>query len=192
MLTDTGTLLSKMIGMYTRNGLNHASIAFDEELTEMYSFGRKYQSNPFIAGFVRENAGSGIFKGANCAILRCVVSTNEFEKIRGKIRHIEMNKKDYRYNFIGLLGIAVNRDIKREHAFFCSQFVATVMNEGDLQMFSVSPNLVQPCHFFDVASLTEVYEGDLQSYLYQARDEEEELAPAQMGMWRHLALRLLA
>ena len=191
MLTDTGTLLSKMIGMYTRNGLNHASIAFDEELTEMYSFGRKYQSNPFIAGFVRENASSGIFKGANCAILRCVVSADEFERIRSKIRYIEMNKKDYRYNFIGLLGIAVNRDIKRERAFFCSQFVATVMNEGDLQMFTVSPSLVQPCHFFDVASLTEVYEGDLQSYLYQAR-EDEERAPVPMGLWRHLALRLLA
>ena len=191
MLTDTGTLLSKMIGMYTRNGLNHASIAFDEELTEMYSFGRKYQSNPFIAGFVRENAASGIFKGANCAILRCAVSSEEFERIRSKIRYIEMNKKDYRYNFIGLFGLAVNRDIKRERAFFCSQFVATVMNEGDIQMFTVSPSLVQPCHFFDVASLTEVYEGDLQSYLYQAR-EDEERAPVQMGMWRHLALRILA
>ena len=69
VLTDTGTVLSKMIGMYTRKDLNHVSIAFDEQLTEMYSFGRKYQSNPFIAGFVKENAADGIFNGANCAIL---------------------------------------------------------------------------------------------------------------------------
>ena len=44
VLTDTGTLLSKTIGMYTRKDLNHASIAFDEQLTEMYSFGRKYNA----------------------------------------------------------------------------------------------------------------------------------------------------
>lgn len=53
VLTDTGTLLSKAIGMYTRKDLNHASIAFDKELTEMYSFGRKQRHNPFVGGFVK-------------------------------------------------------------------------------------------------------------------------------------------
>ena len=56
VLTDTGTLLSKAIGLYTRKDLNHASIAFDEELKEMYSFGRKQRHNPFVGGFVKENA----------------------------------------------------------------------------------------------------------------------------------------
>ena len=32
VLTKTGTLLSKAIGMYTGKEMNHASIAFDEEL----------------------------------------------------------------------------------------------------------------------------------------------------------------
>lgn len=192
VLTDTGTLLSKMIGMYTRNDLNHASIAFDKELTEMYSFGRKYQSNPFIAGFVKENAADGIFQGAQCAILSCKVSAEEFDRIRNKIRHIEKHKEQYRYNFIGLFGIAVNRDIiKREHAFFCSQFVATVMNEGDLKMFTISPSLVQPRHFFDVECLSEIYEGDLQTYLLLKRGKQES-RPVPMSIWKSLAFRLLA
>ena len=54
VLTDTGTLLSKAIGMYTRKDLNHTSIAFDEQLNEMYSFGRKQRHNPFVGGFVKE------------------------------------------------------------------------------------------------------------------------------------------
>ena len=37
ILSNTGTLFSKAIGMYTKKELNHASIAFDEELNEMYS-----------------------------------------------------------------------------------------------------------------------------------------------------------
>ena len=74
VLTDTGTLLSKAIGMYTRTDLNHASIAFDEQLTEMYSFGRKQRHNPFIGGFVKENAADGIFRDATCAVFSYVVS----------------------------------------------------------------------------------------------------------------------
>lgn len=33
VLTKTGTLLSKAIGMYTGKEMNHASIAFDEGLS---------------------------------------------------------------------------------------------------------------------------------------------------------------
>ncbi|MHA6259288.1 hypothetical protein ACXYMX_05160 [Sporosarcina sp. CAU 1771] len=191
VLTDTGTVLSKMIGMYTKNGLNHASIAFDEDLSEMYSFGRKYQSNPFIAGFIKENATERIFQGANCAIYSYRISENEFGRIRNKIRHIEKNKEQYRYNFIGLFGIAMNKGISRERAFFCSQFVATMMNESDNSMFTVVPSLVQPRHFTETACLKEVYEGDLQTYLDLKRGQQER-RPVHVSMWKSLAFRLLA
>lgn len=48
LLTNTGTLFSKTIRWYTKNMLNHASIAFDSDLNEVYSFGRKNPSNPFL------------------------------------------------------------------------------------------------------------------------------------------------
>lgn len=51
VLTKTGTLLSKAIGMYTGKEMNHASIAFDEGLSEMYSFGRRQLNNPLSGGF---------------------------------------------------------------------------------------------------------------------------------------------
>src|SRR6185437_3323434 len=111
VLTDTGTLLSKAIGLYTKNDLNHTSIAFDEQLNEMYSFGRKHRNNPFVGGFVRENAKEGIFRDANCAIFTCKVRESEYDKMRNKIRLIEQDKELYKYNFIGLFGVAVNKGI---------------------------------------------------------------------------------
>lgn len=173
VLTDTGTVLSKIIGMYTGSGLNHASIALDEKLTEMYSFGRKYQSNPFIAGFVKENTTSRIFQGSNCAIYSYRVNEDEFDSVINKVRYIEKHKKQYRYNFIGLFGVAVNKGISRERAFFCSQFVATVMNEENFPMFAVSPNLMQPRHFAETTWLQKVYEGDLQEYLQINREQQD-------------------
>lgn len=41
LLTDTGTVLTKIIRSFTKDPLNHASIAFDQDLNEVYSFGRK-------------------------------------------------------------------------------------------------------------------------------------------------------
>ena len=191
VLTDTGTLLSKAIGMYTRKDLNHASIAFDEQLSEMYSFGRKQRHNPFVGGFVKESASDGIFEHADCAIFSYKVTTEEYMKMRNKIRQIEQTKELYRYNFIGLFAVAVNKDLQRKHAFFCSQFVATIVNESGIQMFTVPPNLVQPHHFTQLTCLKPVYEGELQSYLRIVRGAEE-WVPPKMGMWRHLAVRILS
>jgi len=42
VLTHTGTLLSNLIKLYTKNDYSHVSLAFDEDLNEMYSFGRLY------------------------------------------------------------------------------------------------------------------------------------------------------
>ena len=62
VLTHTGTLLSNLIKLYTKNDYSHVSLAFDQELNEMYSFGRLYTYNAFIGGFVREYLNKGTFK----------------------------------------------------------------------------------------------------------------------------------
>lgn len=172
VLTNTGTLLSKTIGMYTKRDLNHASIAFDEQLTEMYSFGRKRRHNPFVGGFVREDTEERFFKVADCAIYSCQVSDEAYERMYRKVCYVERNKEQYKFNFIGLFGVACNKGITRERAYFCSQFVATVVKEGGLDMLPIEPNLVQPHHFTQSAYLTPVYEGGLQTYLGEVRDEQ--------------------
>lgn len=191
VLTDTGTLLSKAIGMYTRKDLNHASIAFDEQLTEIYSFGRKQQYNPFIGGFVRENVAEGIFQEAECAVYRCEVSMEAYMRIRQKIVQFELNQRDYKYNFIGLFGVALNREIRRKRAFFCSQFVATVMQESEMHRLLTRPSLTMPHHLACLPHMELVYEGCLKTYLNNVRGPQME-RPLRMGLWKSLAFRLLA
>ncbi|MGN7386338.1 hypothetical protein [Sporosarcina sp. SAFN-015] len=191
VLTDTGTLLSKAIGMYTRKDLNHASIAFDEQLTEIYSFGRKQQYNPFLGGFVRENVAEGIFQEADCAVYRCEVTTEAYMRIRQKIVQFELNQSDYKYNFIGLFGVALNREIQRKRAFFCSQFVATIMQESETHRLLTRPCLTMPHHLAYLPHMELVYEGDLKTYLNKVRGPQME-RPIRMGLWKSLAFRLLA
>ena len=60
MLTFTGTTLSRVIKIYTRNDYSHASIALDPELSECIVFGRKKPRNPFIGGFIKEKIDDGV------------------------------------------------------------------------------------------------------------------------------------
>ncbi|TQR19638.1 hypothetical protein [Psychrobacillus vulpis] len=189
ILSNTGTLFSKAIGVYTRKELNHASIAFDDELNEMYSFGRKNKNNPFIGGFIKEDPTNGLFKRATCAIYKCQVTLQDYNRMRNKIRLIERQKELYKYNLIGLFGVAMNIKIEREHAFFCSQFVATIMNECQSSKLHVSPCLVQPHHFEELSSLNLLYRGNLQTYLCSKREKEERI---QVGEWEQFTFQMQA
>lgn len=187
VLSNTGTLFSKAIGVYTRKDMNHASIAFDAELNEMYSFGRKNKHNPFNGGFIREEPTEGLFRSATCAIYKCEATTQEYNRMRNKIRHMEQNKEKYKYNLIGLFGVAMNIKIERAHAFFCSQFVATIINECQSSKLQVAPCFVQPHHFEQHSALDLLYKGNLQTYVYEKRRIEER---AQKNTWKRLAFEI--
>ena len=62
ILTHTGTLLSNIIKFYMGCEFSHVSIALDEQLEQMYSFGRLHPYNPFLGGFVHEYIKQGTFK----------------------------------------------------------------------------------------------------------------------------------
>ena len=75
LLTDTGTWFSRMIKCYTKAPYNHASISLDENLEELYSFGRKVYYNPLSGGFVKEGVDRGVFlykKNTKCIIYKMI------------------------------------------------------------------------------------------------------------------------
>lgn len=165
VLTDTGTWFTKLIKCFTRSPLNHASISFSKNLKETFSFGRKRANNPFIGGFVKEDLNSKLFRNATCAIYRCHVSAVAFEKMQNAIRQMEDQKQNFKYNFLGLFGVIFNKEIKREKAFFCSQFVATILQNGGVKVNSKPANLIRPCDLAESEVTHQVYAGQLHTYL---------------------------
>src|SRR5699024_8190162 len=105
LFTDTGTNLAKLINFFTGQQLNHVSISFDNELREVYSFGRKKPKNPFIGGFVKEDIQSDFLKNSDCAVYVYPISENDYRKIMQEIRSVAKDKDAYKYNIIGLLGV---------------------------------------------------------------------------------------
>lgn len=164
LLTNTGSFLTKLIKLYTKKPYNHASIAFDSNLSEVYSFGRKTARNPFIGGFVKEDVMAGLFKQADCAIYSITVTEVHFQKMNHYLQEIEAQKKHYRYNFLGLFGVMFNKPIKRKNAFFCSQFVAYVLKESNIIDFEKPLSLVAPYDLQSISKFQLVYEGKLKDY----------------------------
>lgn len=183
LFTDTGTVFTKTIKLYTRKPYNHASISFDEELTQLYSFGRKNPRNPLIGGFVKENINEGLFKNATCAVYCLPVETADYYRMQHYISRIEAQKEYYRYNLIGLFAIILNMQLKRENAFFCSEFVASVLKQSDAIDFNTPLSLVAPHDLQTLENLELVYQGKLKDYQKKTMNEHHPgMIEAQTGM----------
>ncbi|TMV50185.1 hypothetical protein FE783_11535 [Paenibacillus mesophilus] len=173
LLTDTGTWLSRMIKAYTKEPFNHASLAFDEDLHEVYSFGRKYESNPFLGGFVKENLLSPLFlddkRETTCAVYCCEVGKAAYERIRHTVKELELREDDYKYNALGLLGVALNFKLKRKNAYFCSQFVSEMFLAGGVALTGKCPEFTTPGDLVKSRHASLLYTGSLRNYQPLAR-----------------------
>jgi hypothetical protein len=175
LLTNTGSLLTKLIKLYTKKPYNHASIAFDQNLSEVYSFGRKTARNPFIGGFVKEDVRKGLFKQADCAIYSITITESQLQRMKYYLQEIEKKKKQYCYNFLGLFGVMFNKPVKRNNAFFCSQFVAFLLKESNIIDFHKPISLITPNDLQTVSKIQFVYEGKLKDY--QNEENTEKICP---------------
>lgn len=164
LFTDTGTYLSRAINYCTKQTLNHVSIGFDPDLTEVYSFGRKRPRNPFMGGFVREDIRSKFLKDSNCAVYAYHFTEEEWDSILRNIKEIEAQKDNYKYNLLGLLGILLQIEINRTDALFCSQFVATVLRDVPSLQLNKPYCFITPADIRDLLGMHLVYQGRLGNY----------------------------
>ena len=167
LLTFSGSVLSRVINKRTREPYSHVSIAFDEELEELYSFGRLHPRNPMYAGFVKEDVSHGTyarFPKTTCAIYSLEIDKEQYTKLMKELTKFILSERRYRYNLIGLMGAAVNYPIERQYKYFCSQFVTSLLNSSGIMLIDKEAGLTAPRDFRECNELSLIYEGNLQSY----------------------------
>jgi hypothetical protein len=175
LFTKTGSFFSQTIGLYTKAPYNHVSISLDKELTELYSFGRKTMYNPMRAGFVKENVNGGIYArwpDTTCELYSLQVNDRQKEKITRVINHFKKNQNHYRYNFLGIAAVPFGKALDRSNAYFCSQFVATVLKIAGVQVWDKPPGLITPEECRCSSKLTKIYTGPLLNYVESLGKED--------------------
>ena len=164
ILTYTGTILSQIVKVYTRREFSHVSISLDENLTKMYSFGRLNPYNPFSGGFVHERINQGTFKrfkNTKTKIYSLEVSEEKYKELEKLIKEMYNEKESYKFNILGLIGILINHQVKRENYFYCAEFVKYVLEQSSIIEL---PDLVKPEDFEKIYGLDEIYKGLLREY----------------------------
>lgn len=168
VLTRTGTILSKLIKAYTNAEFTHVSIALDEDLKEMYSFGRLNPYNPFIGGFVHEYIDSGTFKRFSntvTRIYRLPITDEQYNLIKNNIDYFQVHKEEYNFDIIGLFLNALHIDLHREKKLYCASFVKTIIDNAELEI--ILPTPIKPEDFKQLECLNDtliIYEGLLSNY----------------------------
>lgn len=166
VLTYTGTIVSKIVKFYTKKEFSHVSISLDENLNEMYSFGRLNAYNPFSGGFVHEGINTGTFKrfkNTKTAVYALELTVEQYNKIKRIIKKMEKEKTLYKFNRLGLFAIAVNYKYQKENRFYCAEFVKYLFDNAGIEMNI--PELVKPMDFVLQDEMTLTYEGMLRDYL---------------------------
>ena len=153
VLVHSGTGVSKAIKAISHSEYSHASICFDSSLDKMYSFARKDPRNPFIGGFRYESIGKGFYEQKEIPYAVYVVPCTESQvkKMKKRLNYFIQNQEKFTFDFTGLvtnyLGIVNNP----AHRWFCSRFVADVLNAGAPKNnpYVAEPSLQDPDDFKD-------------------------------------------
>jgi hypothetical protein len=162
IFSKTGTWLSKAIGVFTEGKYTHASISFDSNFNKLYSFGRTNPNNPLSAGFVEENLYGGVykkFKKSICLIYRIKVTEDQYICLQNQVENFITLKSQYKYNFLGLFGVLLNRPLKRDKHYFCSQFVSEILIKSNVYSTNKLPELIKPNDLALIDNKEFVYEG---------------------------------
>lgn len=167
VVTQTGTILSRILKIITGAEYNHVSLSLDPKLRRMYSFGRRHPYNPFWAGFVRESPRAGTFKRfykTDAVVLSIGVDEDTYEELKELLEGMYQRRDEYHYNSVGLVLAAFGLRFRPRNSYYCSEFVSEllkrfkIVNDGELN------EIVKPIHFLALSETSEVYRGRLRKY----------------------------
>jgi len=176
--TFTGTLLSCLIKNISKTPYAHVSIALNDDLKPMYSFGRLNPKTPIFAGFVEENINEGLYAirtNTMCRVYSLMVTDRQYEKLKENIYNVSINRKQYLYDVKALVYLSVNKPRQKDYRYVCSHFVADMLQKSDINILDKEPHEVRPNDFYDLDHLQLEYEGLLCNYYenYKVNDVRE-------------------
>ena len=167
VISQTGTILSRILKLITGAEYNHASLCLTPDLDIMYSFGRKISFFPFWGGFVTESPYFGTFKrfrNTKIILLSLTVDADIYNKIDDLIHNMVINRKKYGYNYWGLWLAAFKIVHKSRNRYYCSEFVRDVLQENNINGADKLCEIVEPMHFINLPDVTRIYCGKLRDY----------------------------
>jgi hypothetical protein len=162
VFSRTGTWLSRSIKIITNSQYTHVALSLDSNFNNMYTFGRLNPNNPFYAGLTIESLHDGVYKrSSSCEslIYKIPVSKNQLDKLIKEINTYYYSDIKYKYNFLGLFAVLLDKPWKRQHYYFCSQFVTELLNKSSIWDSPKIPELTRPTDLIHIKNKEIIFQG---------------------------------
>ena len=192
-LTRSGTLLSNLVYRLTGAQYTHISLAFDEDLSTLYSSTRKNGYTMFPAGPSREYLNRGVFlmrENIPCALYALEVTDEAYIRAKRRTQHMMHHGELYRFNSLGLLLCWMHIRWQRRRHYFCSQFVSEVLEKSGAMELPKDSTLMHPNDYPQLPQLKCLYEGCLAD-LPQRKAMELGETPSMVSIYTGLLVELL-
>ncbi len=155
-LPDTG---SRLIGFLTGSRYSHASIALGNEPENFYSFTLK--------GFRTEHPRGLLKKGYEpfpCDIFTVDVDERTYRKAENMLSSFRDKKDLYHYSVAGLILALIHIPFVISRCFFCSHFVADVLEKSGAMRLEKKSCLYMPKDIVKLKGLSHIFSGTVQEY----------------------------
>lgn len=192
-LTRSGTLVSNLVYALTGAEYTHISLAFDEDLTTLYSSTRKNGYTMFPAGPSREYLNRGVFRlreNIPCALYALEVTDEAYARAKRRADHMMNHGELYRFNSVGLLLCALHIRWNRRRHYFCSQFVSEVLEQSGALALPKDSTLMHPNDYTLLPQLKCLYKGRLAD-LPQRKAMDLGETPSMVSIYTGLLVELL-
>lgn len=124
LLTDTNSSFSKVEKWFLNTSFSHASISFDGTLRDVYAFNDD--------GFVKEDLQKcDLLRNADYSLYTLELTREEWMRGVEAMKEFLDNPKKYKYSNEGLIRLILGKPKEYNHKFFCSEFVAHIINSVD-------------------------------------------------------------
>lgn len=143
LLTKYSDWISNMVYVLCGRGYTHASISLEENTDTYYSF--NYLG--FAVETVSKHRKRGV-KKSKC--FRVEISDQSYENIRQRIHDIEQERSTYKYTRLGVLCCILHIPFHSNRRYFCSQFVAELLEDSGAMQLPRPSNYFLPNHFLSL------------------------------------------
>lgn len=91
-----------------------------------------------------------------------MISDEQYNRLNQIIHKVEATSQKYKFNFVGLVAVALHMKIQRRRAFYCAEFVKYAMKKAQIK--NNLPDIVKPEDFLNLENIRLEYKGALKQY----------------------------
>lgn len=178
MISQTNTRFAGLVRKFGRTQYNHAAVALDVELEQLYAFARPNHKAVLLSRLVKENVYRytlGKEKIVDVVIFKIDVTNDQYRWVEKTIEQI-YNDKEYIYNLLSVLSYPVSRGFSTYKAFSCIEFAMFILK-------ALNYDIPKPLYRYKPDDLLHLlcgniwYQGDILEYKPDSEYDQEYFSP---------------